>query len=97
MTDVVKFCARSQNSRQQWMLSDNLPQLPQPDSKKLGQPQPNKHAMPQLPQSAPAIFNVYRMENRHAACVMCGQRIKFAPQKSGCELREYSTAWDQGP
>ena len=39
---------------------DNLPQLPQLAFEKLGQRKPNKHAMPQLPQPAPTVFNKNR-------------------------------------
>ena len=43
---------------------DTLPQLPQLAFKKLGQRKLNRYAMPQLPQLAPTVFNMNRMEKR---------------------------------
>ena len=63
---------------------DNLPQLPQLGFEKLGQRKPNKHAMPQLPQPAPTVFNMNQMEKRlRGVCEMAGRELNSRHKKAG--------------
>jgi len=84
-------------TRRLWTGADNLPRLPRLRFKKSGQRKPNRYAMPRPPRPAPTIFNVCRMKKRGgAACVVCGQRIKLAPQNRVCATRPCNskgTSW----
>lgn len=71
-------------TRRLWTGADNLPQLPQLALKKLGQRKPNEHAMPQLPQPAPTIFNVYRMKNSISGWKNSPATGSLAHRFSGC-------------
>jgi len=77
--------------RRLWTRADNLPQLPQLALKKLGQRKPNEHAMPQLPQPAPTIFNVYRMKKEAARRVWCAGRESNSRHKTGFMQRNRAT------
>ena len=64
--------------------SDNLPQLPQLAFEKLGQRKPNNGGLPRLPQPAPPVFDMNRMEKEAARRVWGAGRELNSRHKTGC-------------